>query len=117
MAQSLHGSLVAEGVFRQPTLNLIQAKEKSQSQTGKGEKWSDRLEELFPFRFNTVKVEDGTVTFRAPAIRTEDAIKATHLDGEITNITNVVESDKETFAGFRRQRSAPRTARHDSTGA
>ena len=96
-----HGSLVAEGVFRQPTLNLIQAKEESQSQTGKEEKWPDRLEELFPFRFNTVKVEDGTVTFRAPAIRTEDAIKATHLDGEITNITNVVESDKETFAGFR----------------
>ena len=97
----LHGSLVAEGVFRHPNLNLVQAKDQSQSQTGKEENWPDRLEELFPFRFNTVRVVDGAVTFRAPAIRTDDALKATQLNGEITNITNVVESGKETFAGFR----------------
>jgi len=97
----LHGSLVAEGEFRQPNLNLIQAKDEEQSQTGKEENWPDRLEEMFPFRFNTVRIEDGTVTFRAPAIRTQDAIKATNLSGEITNMTNVVESGKEAFASFR----------------
>jgi hypothetical protein len=48
-----------------------------------------------------VRVEDGSVTFRAPGIRTQDALKATHLNGEITNITNVVESGKATFADFR----------------
>jgi hypothetical protein len=97
----LHGSLVAEGEFIRPNLNLVQARDARQSQTGKEENWPDRLEEFFPFRFNTVRVKDGTVTFRAPGIRTQDALKATHLNGEITNITNVVESGKETFAAFR----------------
>lgn len=97
----LHGSLVAEGEFWQPNLNLVQARNEQQSQTGKGVDWAARLEDLSPFRINTVTVRDGTVTFRAPAIRTEDALKATHLNGQITNITNVVESDKETYAAFR----------------
>lgn len=97
----LHGSLVAEGEFWQPNLNLVQARNEQQSQTGKGVDWAARLEDLSPFRINTVTVRDGTVTFRAPAIRTEDALKATHLNGQITNITNVVESDKATYAAFR----------------
>jgi uncharacterized protein involved in outer membrane biogenesis len=97
----LHGSLVAEGEFTKPHLNLVRARDERQSQTGKEENWPDRLEEFFPFRLNTVRVEDGSVTFRAPGIRTQDALKATHLNGEITNITNVVESGKATFADFR----------------
>jgi hypothetical protein len=97
----LRGSLVAEGEFVRPNVNLVQARDERQSQTGKEENWADRLEEFFPYRFNTVRVTDGTVTFRAPGIRTQDALEATHVNGEITNITNVVDSDKATFAGFR----------------
>ncbi len=97
----LRGKLVAEGVFEKPNVNLVQARNEQQSQTGKEENWPDRLEQFFPFRFNTVRVKDGTVTFRAPGISTQDALKATHLSGEITNITNVVDSGKETFAAFR----------------
>ena len=41
--------------FGDPNLNLVQAKDETQSQTGKEENWPDRLEELFPFRFNTVR--------------------------------------------------------------
>jgi hypothetical protein len=97
----LRGSLVAEGVFGQPNLNLVQAGNEKQSQLGKEESWGARLEDLFPFRFNTVRVENGTITFRAPGIRTEDALKATQVNGEISNITNVVDSGKEAFAAFR----------------
>jgi hypothetical protein len=97
----MRGSLVAEGVFTRPNLNLVQSKNEQQSQLGKEENWADRLEELFPFRFNTLTVRDGTVTFRAPGIRTEDAIKATALNGQVSNLTNVVDSSKETFAEFR----------------
>lgn len=97
----LHGSLVAEGEFMSPNLNFVQAESERQSQTGKGVNWADRFEALFPFKFNTVRVHNGTVTFTAPGISTRDAIKATQLEGEVTNLTNVVDSGKETFADFR----------------
>lgn len=97
----LRGSLVSEGVFQNPDLNFVQGETEQQSQTGKGVSWGDRLEELFPFRFNTVTVHNGTVTFRAPGISTADAMKATKVEAEVTNLTNVADKGKETFADFR----------------
>jgi hypothetical protein len=97
----LRGSLVAEGEFLRPNLNMVQARNEQQSQTGKEVNWPDQLEQMFPFRFNTVRVKDATITFRAPGIRTQDALKARHVNGEITNITNVVDRDKDAFADFR----------------
>lgn len=95
------GSLVAEGDFFGPKINFVQAENKQESQTGEGVNWTDRFAELFPFKFNTVRVYDGTVTFTAPGISTRDAIKATKLQAELSNLTNVVQKDKETFADFR----------------
>ena len=71
-----------------------------QSQTGEGVNWADWLGELSPFRFNTVRVYDGTITFRVPGINTADAIKARKVEGQVTNLTNVADSGKETFADF-----------------
>lgn len=96
----LQGSLVAEGVFYSPNLNFVQGKTKEQSQTGEGVDWADRFGELFPFRFNTVTVHNGAITFLAPGIRTADAMKATSVEGQVTNITNVVDKNKETFSDF-----------------
>ena len=96
----LRGSLVAQGEFIHPNLNFVAAENKQKSQTGAGVDWAGRLEELFPFRFNTVRVRDGAVTFRAPGIRTADAIKATGLEAQLTNLTNVANRGKETFADF-----------------
>lgn len=96
----LHGSLVAAGEFINPHLNLVAAENKQKSQTGAGVDWAARLAELFPFRFNTVRAHNGTVSFRAPGIKTADAIKATRLEARITNLTNVVDSGKENFADF-----------------
>ncbi|MGH8176368.1 MAG: DUF748 domain-containing protein [Steroidobacter sp.] len=96
----LHGSLVAEGVFDRPDLNLVQAKSEEESQLGKEVNWAEQLGELFPFRFNTVRVRDGRITFRAPGIRTQDALTAEHVNAELLNLTNVIESGEETFAEF-----------------
>jgi uncharacterized protein involved in outer membrane biogenesis len=96
----LHGQLVAEADLFRPQANLVQAESEQQSQLGKEVNWVDQFKQLFPFRFNTVRVHDGTVTFRAPGIQTKDALTARHIDGYLANLTNVADSDKETFAGF-----------------
>jgi Domain of Unknown Function (DUF748) len=96
----LRGSLVAEGDLYRPRVNLVQAENEQQSQLGKEVNWVDQFKQLFPFRFNTVRIHDGTVTFRAPGIQTQDALTARHIDGRLSNLTNVADSDKETFAGF-----------------
>jgi hypothetical protein len=97
----LQGSLVAEAHFHQPKLNLVEGPSPKQSQMGTEEDWHDRLEELFPFRFNTIEIHDGTATFRTPGIATDDALTARRLNGIITNITNAVEAEKDSFAEFR----------------
>ncbi len=51
------------------------------TQLGEEENWNARLEELFPFRFNTIGVNDGTVRFLAPGISTRDAITARRVQG------------------------------------
>ncbi len=91
------GSIVSEASFLGPELNLVQGKSAADSQLGKEENWNARLEELFPFRFNTITVTDGTVRFLAPGISTKDAITARHVNGAVSNLTNVIESGKETF--------------------
>jgi hypothetical protein len=95
------GSIVSEASFLGPELNLVQGRNARESQLGKEENWNARLEELFPFRFNTIEVSDGTVRFLAPGINTRDAITAKHLNGSISNLTNVLETGKEAFADFR----------------
>jgi hypothetical protein len=94
------GKIVSEAVFEKPEINLVQANSESGSQLGKEENWNRRLEELFPFRFNTVKVNDGTVRFLAPGIGTKDAITARQVFGSVSNLTNVLDAGKRTFADF-----------------
>lgn len=94
------GSLVSEAVFLGPEVNLVHAKSEKQSQLGSEENWNARLEELFPFRFNTIKVRGGTVRFLAPGINTQDAITARNVNGVVSNLTNVLDSGKPTFADF-----------------
>jgi uncharacterized protein DUF748 len=94
------GSIVSEASFLGPEVNLVQGKSAADSQLGKEENWNARLEEMFPFRFNTIEVTEGTVRFLAPGIKTSDAITARHVNGEVSNLTNVIDSGKEAFADF-----------------
>lgn len=96
----LRGSLVAQGAFQRPNINFVQGKTEETSQTGEGVDWGERLGAIFPFRFNTVTVHDGTITFTAPGIESADAIKATNVEAKFSNITNVAGRGKETFADF-----------------
>jgi hypothetical protein len=97
----MRGSVVSEASFERPEINLVQGKSAATSQLGKEENWNTQLERLFPFRFNTIEVRNGTVRFLAPGISARDAIEARHVNGAISNLTNVVDTKKETFADFR----------------
>lgn len=97
----VRGSIVSEAQFIAPEINLVQAESKQGSQLGSEVNWNRRLEELFPFKFNTIQVVDGTVRFLAPGISTKDALTARHVSGSVTNLTNVLETGKETFADFK----------------
>ncbi|HET8692645.1 MAG TPA: DUF748 domain-containing protein [Steroidobacteraceae bacterium] len=97
----LRGRIVAECELFAPKLNLVRAESADASQLGTGVNWGGQLENLFPFRFNTVRAHGGTITFRAPGIAAKDALVATQVEGEITNMTNVVPAGQEAFAGFR----------------
>jgi len=97
----LHGKVVAECELLRPKVNLIRLQSKDQSQLGTEVNWADELQKLSPFRFNTIVVNDGTATFRAPGIRSQDALVATNIFGTITNMTNVARSGQATFAGFK----------------
>lgn len=94
------GSIVSEAMFLAPEVNLVQGRSAADSQLGKEENWRARLEELSPFRFNTIEVRNGTVSFLAPGINTRDAITARHVNGDISNLTNVLDTGKEAFADF-----------------
>jgi hypothetical protein len=97
----LRGSVAARAIFYDPQINLVEARTEQESELGKEVNWGEQLERLFPFEFDRIGVHDGTVTFRAPGIRTEDSLTATHIEGTITNLTNVVATGKEAFADFR----------------
>jgi uncharacterized protein YhdP len=96
----LKGSVVAEAKFFQPQINLVQSENEKEEQLGKEVNWADSLKDLIPIRLNTVTVQYGTVTFRTPGIATNDALVAHNVSGTVSNLTNVVERDKETFADF-----------------
>ena len=96
----LRGRIVAECEMWAPNVNLVRSESKAQSQLGTEVNWADELERTFPFRFNTIIVHDGIATFRAPGIDSKDALKASNIDGRITNMTNVKETGQDTFAGF-----------------
>ncbi len=96
----LRGRIVAECELFNPRLNLVRAESEGASQLGKGVNWGGELESSFPFRFNTVRVHGGTITFRAPGIRAQDALEAKGVEGAITNMTNVIPAGREAFASF-----------------
>jgi hypothetical protein len=83
-----------EAHFDEPKLNLVEAAPK-QSQLGTEEDWHDRLEELFPFRSTRSRSTTARSRSARPGSPSATRSTARHVNGIVTNITNVVESGKE----------------------
>lgn len=96
----MRGRIAAQGKVVRPVLNLVQAKTEEESQMGTETQWPTQLANLYPFEINTFEVLDGTITFRAPGIQTEDALTAEHMNAIVSNLRNVNDADSEAFARF-----------------
>jgi uncharacterized protein DUF748 len=96
----LRGKLVAQGEIREPKIHLVQAELKKNQQMGTETDWRKAVRELSPIRINTIRIRNGLVTFVTEKIAAKDAVTVQNINGEITNLTNAVGSNEESFAHF-----------------
>ena len=84
----VHGAIRASVVFERPVLNFVDGNSGAGTQAGGGVDWRAQLQHLIPIRLDSVKVTDGTITFRNFVSEPRVDIKATNVDAEVTNLTN-----------------------------
>lgn len=87
------GSLVAEVVFDQPVLHLVDGRTRDDSLSGAGEDWRKRLDDLVPTRVDEVRIADGTVVFHNFVSDPPVDLKTTDVNARIRNLTNVRDED------------------------
>ncbi|MGE8322151.1 MAG: DUF748 domain-containing protein [Pseudomonas sp.] len=82
-------AVVAEVAFVRPELNFVDGASKQTSQTGQGTDWRQQLEKLLPITLNEVRIDNGVLTFHNFNAKPPVHLKATQLDANIRNLTNV----------------------------
>ncbi|UTL92534.1 DUF748 domain-containing protein [Pseudomonas fluorescens] len=93
-------AVVAKVAFARPVLNFVDGGNKQASQTGQGTDWRQQLDKLLPITLNEVHVENGTLTFRNFNSRPRVDLKATQLNANIRNLTNVRDEKGRRDASF-----------------
>ena len=97
----MHGSIVSEASFLVPRSIWCRAAPRQIRSWARGRTGTRGSRSCSRSGSTPSKSIDGTVRFLAPGISTKDAITARHVNGSISNLTNVLETGKETFADFR----------------
>jgi hypothetical protein len=93
-----HGEAVGEVVMFSPVLNLVQSESDESTQLGAGVSWPEEIRDLFPFRLNSVEVQNGLVTFLAPGIQAEESLTMRDFQLLLRNLTNVSNVSDPAFA-------------------
>jgi hypothetical protein len=93
-----HGEAVGEVVMFSPVLNLVQSESDESTQLGAGVSWPEEIRDLFPFRLNSVEVQNGLVTFLAPGIQAEESLTMRDFELVLRNLTNVSNVADPAFA-------------------
>jgi hypothetical protein len=83
------GKVVGRVAMEQPELNFVDAGEKGESQTGVGGPWLKILEDLFPFKINSLHVNNGSIHFRAFDTNPPVDMYIADLNASIRNLTNI----------------------------
>jgi hypothetical protein len=85
----MSGKIVGRVAMDQPELNFVDAGEKGESQTGVGGPWLKILEDLFPFKINSLHVNQGSIHFRAFDTDPPVDMYIADLNASIRNLTNI----------------------------
>ena len=83
------GKIVGRVAIEQPELNFVDAGEKGESQTGVGGPWLKILEDLFPFKINSLYVNQGSIHFRAFDTEPPLDMYIADLNAAILNLSNI----------------------------
>ncbi|WP_028635429.1 DUF748 domain-containing protein [Pseudomonas parafulva] len=93
-------AVVAEVAFVRPELNFVDGGNKQNSQTGQGTDWRQQLEKLLPITLNEVRINDGVLTFRNFNSKPPVTLKATSLQANVRNLTNIRDEAGRRDASF-----------------
>ncbi|HTL59352.1 MAG TPA: DUF748 domain-containing protein [Candidatus Limnocylindrales bacterium] len=85
----LHGKIVGRLVIDQPELNFVDAPSSSEAQTGAGGPWLQMIRDLFPFKINSARINQGTVHFRAYITKNPVDVFLSQVEASIDNLTNI----------------------------
>src|SRR5215203_178224 len=85
----LQRKLVGRVKMVAPELNFVDAPSEGEAQSGAGGPWLKILDDLFPFKINSVKIHDASIHFRTFTIEQPVDVYLSQLEGSIDNLTNI----------------------------
>lgn len=85
----LDGEVVGELGLYQPVLTFVKHESEAYSQTEIDRTWQERVERLFPLRFDRVVVQEGKIAFEGLQTRPPVDLELADVAMEIVNLTNV----------------------------
>jgi hypothetical protein len=85
----LAGEVVGRVVMDQPELNFVDGSQEGDDQTGAGGPWLKMINDLFPFRINSLIIRDGAIHFRAFKSDPPLDVYLGSLNASIENLTNI----------------------------
>ena len=90
----LNGKVVGQIQMVQPELNFVDGESDSDDQTGgggtgAGGPWLEIVQDLFPFRINSLVINDGSIHFRAFGTDPPVDLYMSKLHATVENLTNI----------------------------
>ncbi len=85
-----HGHLVGQIIMDHPQLNFVIEKQSNKQQLKINASWQDRVKELYPFRFNSVIINNGEVHLRSFTALKPFDIYLKNVNSTATNISNIM---------------------------
>jgi hypothetical protein len=82
------GAFVGEIDFYRPTMNLVNAANKANTQVGIDKPWTEKIRELFPLKFNRFSVHYGEIHYRDFSRKPEVDVVIDRVQMVATNLTN-----------------------------